>query len=799
MNENELFNKTIFKKYKILSLLGTGSFGFVFKGINIIDKTNVAIKMEDWKNKSNLLESETYLLYYLKGFGIPEVITFGVCGKYKVLIENLLGKTLGKIFYELNHNFSLKDICMIAIQLIDRFEYIHSKYIIHRDVKPDNMLVDIETNKIIYIIDFGLSKKYRSSRTGKHIKFKIQKTLTGSEVYASVNAHQGKIQSRRDDLESLGYILIFFGKKGLLPWRGLKIDNIFQRIKKIYSIKKSIDISSLCSGLPQEFYDYIKYVKSLKFEEDPDYNYLRGLFLNIMNKMNYINDLEFTWLNKNELNKKILKKNYREVTNCNIINILKRRESPRQRLYKKILNSREKDKNNNKIDDGLDENNEKKQNKILLKNNEKIMNKNIIDTKKIEITYHANIKSSKYLQKRNSYNNYKDIKFNDENVNLNIINISKNNSKKQMKEEKEDLNQNNIDNILNNSKENKNNDCNRNVCGMSNTYNSTFGILFNNLNLKNIKRCEENNIIKKICSFEDIQNTYNPKNNDFNNINNVQNKNNKNNNINNNESNVIHYNSKNKNKIISLKNNKKNIKFLTNNNNKLLNLNHIINNSIGLNNSLKFKKQIKRSNSNNTPLTNAYLISPNKHTSPNNNNNIQKGINNYYKQKKIPNLNMIRRKKISLKILTNDININNPDLFHRNNKYKKTKQNNSANQKKNIINESNQIPINAKQLFLYSANSKNKNKYNLLRNMPLLNESKSLNNINNTMDNNYIFNNSKFSIKNDIHIQMFKDNNKMNSSSYYNKDKNLSLYNPKLSLLKKNMRELNIYEYKSYK
>ena len=160
---------------------------------------------------------------------------------------------------------------------------------------------------------------------------------------------------------------------------------------------------------------------------------------------------------------------------------------------------------------------------------------------------------------------------------------------------------------------------------------------------------------------------------------------------------------------------------------------------------------------------------------------------------------MIRRKKISLKILTNDININNPDLFHRNNKYKKTKQNNSANQKKNIINESNQIPINAKQLFLYSANSKNKNKYNLLRNMPLLNESKSLNNINNTMDNNYIFNNSKFSIKNDIHIQMFKDNNKMNSSSYYNKDKNLSLYNPKLSLLKKNMRELNIYEYKSYK
>ena len=658
------------------------------------------------------------------------------------------------------------------------------------------MLVDIETNKIIYIIDFGLSKKYRSSRTGKHIKFAKQKTLTGSEIYASVNTHEGKIQSRRDDLESLGYILIFFGKKGLLPWRGLKIDNRFHRIKKIYSIKKSIDISSLCSELPQEFYDYIKYVKCLKFEEDPDYNYFRGLFLNIMNKMNYINDLEFTWLNKTELNKKKLKKNYRTVTNCNIINILKRRESPRQRLYRKILNSREKDKNINKIDNGLDENNEKKQNNILLKNNEKIMNKIIIDTKKIEMTYHANIKFSKYLQKRNSYNNYKNIKFNDENVNLNIINISKNNSKKQIKEEIKDSNKNNIENILNNSKETKNNDCIRNVYSI-NTFNSTFGISFNNLNLKDIKRCEENNIVKKMCFFEDIQNIYNPKNNDFNNINNVQNKNNKNNN--NNENNLIHYNSKNKNKIISLKNNEKNTKFLTNNNNKLLNHNHIINNSIGLNDSLKFKKQIKRNNSNNTLLTNSYPISLNKHTSPNNN-NIKKGINNYYKQKIIPNLNMSRRKKISRKIVTNDININNPDLFHRNNKYKKSKQNNSANQKKNIINEANQIPINAKQLFLYSANSKNKNKYNLLRNMPLLNESKSLNNINYTMgNNNYIFNNSKFSIKNDIYIQMFKDNSEIISSSYYNKDKNLSLYNPKLSLLKKNMRKLNIYGYKSYK
>ena len=107
---------------------------------------------------------------------------------------------------------------MIAIQLIDRFEFIHSKYIIHRDVKPDNILVDYETNKILYVIDFGLAKKYRSSRTGKHIQFSIPGKMNGNAKYASVNTHEGKIQSRRDDLESLGYLFIFFATKGKLPW-----------------------------------------------------------------------------------------------------------------------------------------------------------------------------------------------------------------------------------------------------------------------------------------------------------------------------------------------------------------------------------------------------------------------------------------------------------------------------------------------------------------------------------------------------------------------------------------------------
>ena len=347
MSENDIYNKLIFKKYKILSLLGKGSFGYVFRGINIIDKQDVAIKIEEYKKKGDLLESEAYYLYYLKGIGIPEVKSFGIYGKYKVLVQTLLGDSLEDIFKKLNNNFTLKDICMIAIQLMDRFEYIHSKYIIHRDIKPDNITVDYETKKIIYLIDFGLAKKYRSSRTGKHIKFSIPKRLTGTARKASKNALRGKEQSRRDDLEAIGYVLIFFLKGGHLPWQGLKVSNKLERYKKIYLLKKTIEPESLCSDLPIEFCEYLKYVKSLKFEEEPNYKFLRELFINVLNKNNIKNDLIFSWLkygqininnNNNDLN---INENNKRIYNS------KRRISPIMKIIKNIENNREKNKINN--------------------------------------------------------------------------------------------------------------------------------------------------------------------------------------------------------------------------------------------------------------------------------------------------------------------------------------------------------------------------------------------------------------------------------------------------------------------
>ena len=352
MEKNIFFKNLIFKKYKILGLLGTGSFGYVFKGINKINNEKVAIKVEDWKNKGDLLESEAYFLYYLKGFGIPEVKSFGVCGKYKVLVETLLADSLEVIFKQSNNKFALKDLCMIGIQLIDRLEFIHSKYIIHRDIKPENIAVDYETKKTIYLIDFGLAKKYRSSRTGNHIKFSVPKTLTGTARYSSVNALGGKQLSRRDDLESMGYVLIYFGRKGFLPWMGLKAKNKIDRIKKIYHIKKNIKAEQLCFSLPTEFSEYIKYIKGLKFEEEPNYNYLHELFQIIMKKNNFSNDcLNFSWLKYKKISQKKQKEfNILENINKKVpVNLLKRKESPQKRLYARLVKNQEKYNKNRKI------------------------------------------------------------------------------------------------------------------------------------------------------------------------------------------------------------------------------------------------------------------------------------------------------------------------------------------------------------------------------------------------------------------------------------------------------------------
>ena len=212
---------------------------------------------------------------------------------------------------------------MTGIQLIDRIEYIHSKNILHLDIKPNNFLVGYKDPSLIYIIDFGLSKKYRSSRTGRHISFSKRKYFSGNLKYSSVNNLKGIISSRRDDLESLGYMLIYL-YKNILPWDNIEAISKAEIANKLFYIKTLIPVNILCKDLPKEMTEFMIYTKSLKFDEKPNYSYMRNLFEIMLKKLSNANDLKFSWINE-DFNRRITP----------IKNIKKRKSSP----YVRILNN----------------------------------------------------------------------------------------------------------------------------------------------------------------------------------------------------------------------------------------------------------------------------------------------------------------------------------------------------------------------------------------------------------------------------------------------------------------------------
>ena len=335
IEDNFIKNGSIlFKKYKIINKLKEGHYGIIYKGSIILTNEPVTIKIESKKTHFPTLETEAYFLYALRGVGIPEVLSFGRRHNYNILVEPLLGKSLFDIFLEYKKRVSLDDICLISKQIIDRIQWIHSKGFIHRDIKPDNFLIGRLDPNIIYLIDFGLSKKYKSDKTGKHIKLTFTGKLIGTIRFASVNALRGGEQSRKDDLESIIYMIIFL-IKGKLPWQGVKAIKKNEKYLKIYKMKKNITPIELSKSLPKQITEFIKYIKQLKFDQEPDYNFLRGLFLSILKeRIININSLNFSWIKSSELKK--LKKP---------LNLITRKSSPQARLCKKIFNNLKERKN----------------------------------------------------------------------------------------------------------------------------------------------------------------------------------------------------------------------------------------------------------------------------------------------------------------------------------------------------------------------------------------------------------------------------------------------------------------------
>ena len=306
-SEDDIINRVFFKKYHCIKKLGEGSFGRIYEGV--YNSEHFALKFEDINSNSNLLESEASIMNYLKGPNIPSVRSFGTSGNYNILIMQLMGKSLEDLI-NIRKTFPLKTVCLIGYQMINVLEYIHNKHIVHRDLKPDNFVMGLkDLSKFLYLLDFGLAKKYRSSVTLKQYPLINKKKLTGTARYASINALRGYEQSRRDDLESAGYVLMYF-LRGSLPWQGIPGKNKDERYKKILQKKMETSAQELCEGFPKEFEEYIEYTRAMEYEEEPEYDRLRNYFTSVLDKKKEAFDYIYIWSTEEE--KQLRRKEYLE-------------------------------------------------------------------------------------------------------------------------------------------------------------------------------------------------------------------------------------------------------------------------------------------------------------------------------------------------------------------------------------------------------------------------------------------------------------------------------------------------------
>jgi len=276
--------------------LGSGSFGDIYLAVNSQTGEELAVKLESTSSKHPQLMYEAKLLRHLQGVqGIANVYYCDVEGDYNVMVMDLLGPSLEDLFNICNRRFSLKTVLMLAEQQISRIEYLHSKNFIHRDIKPDNFLIGHGSKcSTVYIIDLGLAKKYRDPKTQQHIPYRENKSLTGTARYASINTHLGIEQSRRDDLDALGYVLMYF-TRGQLPWQGLKTNTKEEKYKKIQEVKSATSAEVLCKDFPSVFSSYLNYCLTLRFEDRPNYTYLRRLFKDFYTREGFSNDTIFDW------------------------------------------------------------------------------------------------------------------------------------------------------------------------------------------------------------------------------------------------------------------------------------------------------------------------------------------------------------------------------------------------------------------------------------------------------------------------------------------------------------------------
>ncbi|KAF2233318.1 casein kinase 1, delta [Viridothelium virens] len=287
-------------RYRLLRRLGDGSYGVIYEGLDVKTFQPVALKLEHTRSEhSESLRNEIDIYKCLVGgAGIPELYWDGEEGDYNVMVFELLGPNLEVLFNYCRRQFSLRTVLMLADQLIRRFKYIHSKGFIHRDVKPENLLMgrSIRGN-VVYIVDIGLAETFTttdSSRNGQPLE--REGPVLGTVRYASINALRGTKQSPADDMEALGYVLVYFLQQGKLPWIGLPANNPSEKELAVLQKKQSTSPKELCDGLPDEFVKYFDHIrKSCDNNQSINHNYVLDLFRRLFLRRGFKYDNVYDW------------------------------------------------------------------------------------------------------------------------------------------------------------------------------------------------------------------------------------------------------------------------------------------------------------------------------------------------------------------------------------------------------------------------------------------------------------------------------------------------------------------------
>lgn len=285
--------------YEVQRNIGKGSFGAVYLAQDTMCGDRYACKLETiTPNQKPQLDLEFRIYRHFasyKAVGIPQAYWFGLCDNHRALIMDLLGLNLQQLLTYCGGTFTLKTTLMLAVQMLERVELIHTHSICHRDIKPENFVMGRGHQRYVcHLIDFGLCKKFLNS-LGRHVECKQYRSMVGTARYTSMNATEGLEHSRRDDLIALGYVWIYF-LKGTLPWQGIQAKTTSMRNSQIAEIKRNTPIACLCEGCPSEIAEYMEAVTQLAFDQPPDYKALKALLKGCAARHDIVYDGQYDWI-----------------------------------------------------------------------------------------------------------------------------------------------------------------------------------------------------------------------------------------------------------------------------------------------------------------------------------------------------------------------------------------------------------------------------------------------------------------------------------------------------------------------